>query len=90
MAKAYRLLHTVLTTAVEDGSIRANPCTIIKGASHHESNERPVATLEQVFALAETIQPRYRLAVLLATFTSLRYGEIMGYDGVTSRSATGR
>jgi hypothetical protein len=37
-----------------------------------------VATLEQVFALAETIQPRYRLVVLLATFTSLRYGEIMG------------
>ena len=37
-----------------------------------------VATLEQVFALAEAIQPRYRLVVLLATFTSLRYGEIMG------------
>jgi integrase len=37
-----------------------------------------VATLEQVFALAGTIQPRYRLVVLLATFTSLRYGEIMG------------
>jgi integrase len=77
MAKAYRLLHAVLTTAVEDGSIRANPCTI-KGAGQHESDERPVATLEQVFALAEAIQPRYRLVVLLATFTSLRYGEIMG------------
>jgi integrase len=36
-----------------------------------------VATLEQVFALAGTIQPRYRLVVLLATFTSLRYGEMM-------------
>jgi integrase len=77
MAKAYRLLHAVLTTAVEDGSIRANPCNI-KGAGQHESDERPVATLGQVFALAEAIQPRYRLVVLLATFTSLRYGEIMG------------
>lgn len=54
MAKAYRLLHAVLTTAVEDGSIRANPCTI-KGAGQHESDERPVATLEQVFTLAEAI-----------------------------------
>ena len=77
IAKAYRLLHAVLTTAVEDGSIRANPCNI-KGAGQHECDERPVATLEQVFALAEAIQPRYRLVVLLATFTSLRYGEIMG------------
>ena len=77
MAKAYRLLHAVLTTAVEDGSIRANPCNI-KGAGQHESAERSVATLAQVFALAEAIQPRYRLVVLLATFTSLRYGEIMG------------
>jgi integrase len=76
-AKAYRLLHAVLATAVEDGSIRANPCNI-KGAGQHESDERTVATLEQVFALAEVIQPRYRLVVLLATFTSLRYGEIMG------------
>lgn len=77
IAKAYRLLHAVLATAVEDGSIRTNPCNI-KGAGQHESDERSVATLEQVFALAEAIQPRYRLVVLLATFTSLRYGEIMG------------
>jgi hypothetical protein len=27
-AKAYRLLHAVLATAVEDGSIRTNPCNI--------------------------------------------------------------
>lgn len=61
---------------MEDGSIRANPCNI-KGAGEHEADERPVATLAQVFALAEAIHPRYRL-VVLATFTSLRYGEIMG------------
>lgn len=76
-AKPYRLLHAVLATAVEDGSIRTNPCNI-KGAGQHESDERSVATLKQLFALADTIQPRYRLVVLLATFTSLRYGEIMG------------
>lgn len=77
MAKAYRLLHAVLNTAVEDGSIRTNPCNV-KGAGKYDPDERAVATLEQVFDLADAIQPRYRLVVLLATFTSLRYGEIMG------------
>jgi integrase len=33
-AKAYRLLHAVLATAVDDGSIRTNPCNI-KGAGQH-------------------------------------------------------
>lgn len=46
-------------------------------AGQHDANERSVATLEQVFALAEAIQRRYRLVVLLATFASLRYGKIM-------------
>jgi integrase len=44
----------------------------------YEPEERSVATLPQVFALAEAIQPRYRLAVLLDTFASLRFGELMG------------
>jgi hypothetical protein len=43
MAKAYRLLHAVLNTAVEDGRIRANPSNI-KGAGTYEPDERPVAT----------------------------------------------
>ena len=77
MVKAYRLLHAVMATALEDGSVRTNPCNI-KGAGTYEPDERPVATLPQVFELAEVIQPRYRLVVLMATFTSLRYGEIMG------------
>jgi integrase len=89
IAKAYRLLHAVLATAVEDGSIRANPCNI-KGAGQHDANERPVATLEQVFALAEAIQRRYRLVVLLATFTSLRYGEIVGLRREDSRSVSAK
>ena len=33
VAKAYRLLHSIKNTAVEDGKIRRNPCRI-KGAGH--------------------------------------------------------
>ena len=43
---------------------------------HHP--ERPVATMEQVFELAEAIGPTYRAMVLLASFTGLRLGELHG------------
>ena len=33
-------------------------------------------TVRQVYALSEAIPPRYRALVLLATFTSLRWGEL--------------
>jgi integrase len=34
--------------------------------------------LEQAFAIAGAIQPRYRLLVLLAVFAQLRFGELVG------------
>ncbi len=75
-AKAYRLLRTILSTAVEDNVIAKNPCTI-KGGGVARSAERPIATIEQVQALADAIDQRYRLAVLLATFAGLRLGELL-------------
>jgi integrase len=74
-AKAYRLLKAILTTATDDGLIKRNPCRI-KGAGKEESAERPVLTIEQVYALAEAIGQRYRALVLLGTFASLRWGEL--------------
>ena len=76
IAKCYRLLHAILNTAVEAGLIARNPCTI-SGAGHEHAPERPVATIDDVFRLADAIDPRYRVAVLLATFGSLRIGEIL-------------
>jgi integrase len=55
--------------------IRRNPCRI-KGAGKEESPERPILTVRQVFALADSIDARYRALVLLATFASLRWGEL--------------
>ena len=49
---------------------------MIKGASVERPAERPVATVEQVYALADAIEPRYRAMVLLATFCGLRVGEL--------------
>jgi integrase len=74
-AKAYRLLRAILNTAVDDGIIRRNPCRI-KGAGQEESAERPTLTIPEVFALADAINPQYRLLVLLGTFASLRWAEL--------------
>jgi integrase len=74
-AKAYRLLRAIMNTAVDDGLIKRNPCRI-KAAGTERSPERPVLTVQQVYALADAIDPRYRALVLLATFASLRWAEL--------------
>jgi integrase len=52
-AKAYRLLRSILATAVEEDKILArNPCRI-RGAGTERAPERPVLTVAQVFELAE-------------------------------------
>ncbi len=75
VAKCYRLLHAIFATAVEDGLVPRNPC-IIKGASIERPAERPVASIAQVFEIADAIEPQYRAMVMLGTFCSLRLGEI--------------
>jgi integrase len=75
IAKAYRLLHAVLNTALDDELIRRNPCRI-RGAGEAHTPERPVATVAQVLDLAGRVPARFRALVLLAAFTGLRYGEL--------------
>jgi integrase len=77
ISKSYRILHAIFNTALDDELIRRNPCRI-RGASQDKAPERPTATLDQVFAIAAAIQPRYRLLVLLAAFAQLRFGELIG------------
>lgn len=77
VAKSYALLRAVLMTAVDDRLIRRNPCRV-KGASTAATPERPTATVQEVYEIAEVIQPRYRALVLLAAFSGLRWGELVG------------
>jgi integrase len=76
-AKCYRLLRSILTTAVEDGLIPANPCTV-KGAGVEPGDERPIPSVAQVHDLVEQLPERMRCVVLLAAFVGLRRGEILG------------
>jgi integrase len=75
-AKCYRLLRTILGTAETDGLLPRNPCRV-KGAGHERTAERPLLTPEQVHAVAEAIEPRYRALVLLGAYGSLRRGELL-------------
>ncbi|MDQ0961138.1 integrase [Streptomyces sp. B4I13] len=75
VVKAYQLLRALMNTAVDDELIRRNPCRI-KGADRYDVPERPVLSVAEAFAVADSIAPRYRLLVLLAAFTTLRSGEL--------------
>lgn len=77
VAKAYRLMHTIMATAVDDGRIRRNPCRI-KGAGQEHSDERPVIAVTTLVELLDNVPARYRALLLLATFANLRFGELAG------------
>lgn len=76
VAKCYWLLHAILNTAVADELLMRNPCAI-KGAGQEKAPERPIASIPQVFEIAETIEPRFRAMVLVGAFVGLRLGEML-------------
>jgi integrase len=76
-AKCYRLLRAIMATAVEHGRIGRTPCRL-KGAGVERSPERPLPTGDEVWAIADAIDPRYRALVLTAAFVGLRWGELIG------------
>lgn len=79
VAKCYRLVRTILGTAVTDELISRNPCRI-EGGGVERAAERPVATVAEVFAAADAIADRYRAMVLIAGFCGLRLGELLGLE----------
>ncbi len=75
VAKAYRLLKAIMSTAVDDGIVQRNPCRV-RGGGQDQSPERPVLSIGEVVALVEAMAERYRALVLLAAYGSLRWGEL--------------
>ena len=76
-SKSYRLLSTIMRTAVADGLIVSSPCKV-KGAGAEHASERPIATVAEVAALTDVMPDRLRLVIQLATWCQLRRGEILG------------
>ncbi|WP_395638263.1 tyrosine-type recombinase/integrase [Pseudolysinimonas sp.] len=74
-AHAYRVLRTVMGTALHDGLIATNPCQIPNaGAVRHR--ERATASPAEVRAIAATMPGPLAAAVTIAAWSSLRYGEL--------------
>ncbi len=76
-AKSYRLLSTIMRTAVADGLILKSPCHV-KGAAVEKAPERPVVSVAEIGALAGGMPERLRALVLLAAWCQLRRGELLG------------
>ena len=75
-AHAYALLRSILTEAVNDGLIPANPCHIRGAGSSRRVHKVKPATLPELAALVEAMPDKYRMMTLLAAWTGLRFGEL--------------
>ncbi len=75
--QAYALLRAVMSTAVEDGMLPRNPCTI-RGAGQASSPERPLLDVEAVRKLAAGMPDHLVGLVWLGFWGGLRLGELIG------------
>lgn len=75
-AHAYGVLRAILSTAVHDELLPANPCHIRGAGAAKTTHEPRPATLDELAAISDALPPRYRLMPLLAAWCALRFGEI--------------
>lgn len=74
-SRAYKLLSSTMSRAVEDKHITHNPCTI-KGAHSAETGKKIVVpTADELARIIECINPRYRVMTILIANSGLRFGE---------------
>ncbi|MEZ5116955.1 MAG: site-specific integrase [Candidatus Nanopelagicales bacterium] len=75
-AHAYSLLRSIMSTAVEDDLVAANPCKVRgAGTARRKIDPRP-ATLPELEVIVANVPDRYRAMVLLAAWCGLRFGEL--------------
>ena len=73
----YQLLARVFSEAVDAGLIAVSPCRRV-ALPGDIRREPALLTPEHVSHLAAVIEPRYRVLVLAAGYTGLRWGELAG------------
>lgn len=77
VAKVYRLLRSILATAVEDKILASNSCQI-RGGGVEQIRERPIPTVQDFQAVYERLPDHLAAVAALAAFAGLRKGEILG------------
>jgi integrase len=77
VAQAYRTLNRVLAAAVDDELLGRNPLQGVK-PPRPDTHDMRFLTHDEVATLAARIDARYRALVLVAAYTGLRAGELIG------------
>jgi integrase len=74
-SRAYKLLSSTMTRAVEDKYLPHNPCTI-KGAHSAETGKTIVVpSAEEMKRIIDNINPRYKTLTIFLANSALRFGE---------------
>lgn len=77
VARSYDLMKSILRTAVEDGLIADNPCKVRGGSSTTTGRAVRPPTDEELDAIIEAIEDRYKALVIVAAAGGLRFGEAL-------------
>ena len=75
--KVHAVLSAAFTEAIRLGVVHANPCRHVR-LPRAEHREMLFLSAAEVRALADAIDPRYRVLVYTAAYTGLRAGELAG------------
>ena len=72
----YRTFSKIMKTALIDGLISRSPCIGIDLPKQTSHEEMKFLDPDQVEALAEAIDPRFRALIYTAAYTGMRWGEL--------------
>lgn len=79
LQKVHTVLSAVFSEGIELGAVRVNPCTrALRGRKRSAQHEMLFLAPEEVTALAEAIDSRYRCLIYTAAWTGLRASELYG------------
>lgn len=75
--KAHQVLSKIMRAAVDSGKLNASPCDRVKLPKIERQEMRFIGP-DEIAALADAIDARYRALVLLGAYGGLRAGEMFG------------
>lgn len=76
-AHAYQLLRAILSTAVDDELLPANPCRIRAAGSTSRARDIRPPTAAELATIVSATPAQYQGMVLLASWCGLRFGELV-------------
>lgn len=77
MANAWRVLKTILNTAVADELLVANPCRVRGASTTARVRDVRPATVPELNVIAGSLPPNRRTVVTLGAWCAMRIGEIL-------------